>query len=80
MKSDRLYCRYREKTKQYEDSHTIGELMNRVKEEGSIFRKPLRTSYDYMKLLNKEFKEYKVLVIDDKDGLYSIPFFKSCHK
>lgn len=48
--------------------------MNRVKDVGSIFGKPLRTSYDYMKLLNKEYKEYKVLVIDDKDELYSIAF------
>lgn len=49
--------------------------MNRKIDVGSVFGNAQRTSYEYMKLLNKEYNgEFKVLVVDDKDGLHSIPF------
>lgn len=34
-----------------------------------------RTSYEYMKLLNKKTNgNFKKLVVDDKDGLHLLPF------
>ena len=49
--------------------------MKRKIDVGSVFGNAQRTSYEYMKLLNKEYNgEFKVLVVDDKDGLHSIPF------
>ncbi len=42
---------------------------------GSAFGNAQRTSYEYMNLLSKTKKDnFKTLVIDDKDGLHSIPF------
>ena len=42
---------------------------------GSVFGNAQRTSYEYMKLLSKTKEgNFKTLVIDDKDGLHSIPF------
>lgn len=42
---------------------------------GSVFGTAQRTSYEYMKLLNgKHNGNFKTLVIDDKDGLHSLPF------
>lgn len=42
---------------------------------GSVFCNAQRTSYEYMKLLSKTKKDnFRTLVIDDKDGLHSIPF------
>jgi hypothetical protein len=41
----------------------------------SVFGNAQRTSYEYMNLLSKTKKDnFKTLVIDDKDGLHSIPF------
>ena len=41
----------------------------------SVYSKAQRTSYEYMKLLNEKYKNnYRVLVVDDKDGLHSLPF------
>jgi len=49
--------------------------MIRKIEVGSVFGIAQRTSYEYMKLLNKNFNEgFKTLVVDDKDGLHSLPF------
>lgn len=49
--------------------------MNRIIEVRSVFGNVQRTSYEYMKLLNKNYKDgYRVLIVDDKDGLNSIPF------
>ena len=43
----------------------------------SIFCIAKRTSYEYMKLLNKKTNgNFKTLVADDKDGLHSLPFAK----
>ncbi len=42
---------------------------------GSVFGNAQRTSYEYMKLLNnKKNGDFKTLVIDDKDGLHTLPF------
>lgn len=42
---------------------------------GSVFGNAQRTSYEYMKLLDKKTNgDFKTLVVDDKDGLHSIPF------
>lgn len=42
---------------------------------GSVFGTAQRTSYEYMKLLNEKHNgNFKTLVVDDKDGLHSIPF------
>lgn len=42
---------------------------------GSVFGNAQRTSYEYMKLLNEKHNgNFKTLVIDDKDGLHSLPF------
>ena len=42
---------------------------------GSVFSNAQRTSYEYMRLLSKtKESNFKTLVIDDKDGLHSIPF------
>lgn len=47
---------------------------------GSVFGNAQRTSYEYMILLSKTKEEnFKILVIDDKDDLHSIPFAKSCN-
>lgn len=47
---------------------------------GSVFGNAQRTSYEYMILLSKTKEEnFKILVIDYKDGLHSIPFAKSCN-
>lgn len=41
----------------------------------SVFGNAQRTSYEYMKLLNEKYNNnFKTLVVDDKDGLHSIPF------
>ena len=49
--------------------------MKRKIDVGSVFGNAQRTSYEYMKLLNKECNgNYRTLVIDDKDGLHSLPF------
>ncbi len=45
----------------------------RKKDVKSIYGRPNRTSYEYMKLLKNENK-LNVLIIDDKDALHSIPF------
>ena len=50
--------------------------MNRNKDISSVFGDIQRTSLEYAKLLNKEFKNYSVLVIDDKDCHHSIMFAK----
>ena len=57
-------------------SHIFGGYkMNRIVEVGSVFGNVQRTSYEYMKLLEKKYKSnYSVLIVDDKDGLNSIPF------
>lgn len=47
--------------------------MKRLVEVGSVFGRPQRTSYEYMKKL-KIYNKNKVLIVDDKDGLHSIPF------
>ncbi len=49
--------------------------MLRKNNVGSVFGIAQRTSYEYMKLLNQKTNgNFKTLVIDDKDGLHSIPF------
>jgi hypothetical protein len=49
--------------------------MIRKKDVGSVFGNAQRTSYEYMKLLNEKYNgNFKTLVIDDKDGLHSLPF------
>lgn len=49
--------------------------MKRKNAVGSVYGQPQRISYEYMKNMKKYFKEeYKVLILDDKDGLHSIPF------
>ena len=41
----------------------------------SVYGRAQRTSYEYMKLLNAKYNNnYRVLVVDDKDGLHTIPF------
>ena len=41
----------------------------------SVFGTAQRTSYEYMKLLNEKTNgNFKTLVVDDKDGLHSLPF------
>lgn len=47
--------------------------MKRKIEVGSVFGRPQRTSYEYMKKLKKINKQ-NILIVDDKDGLHSIPF------
>ena len=49
--------------------------MIRKVDVGSVFGNAQRTSYEYMKLLDKKTNgNFKTLVIDDKDGLHSLPF------
>ena len=49
--------------------------MIRKVDVGSVFGTAQRTSYEYMKLLNKKTNgNFKTLVVDDKDGLHSLPF------
>lgn len=49
--------------------------MIRKVDVGSIFGTAQRTSYEYMKLLNKKTNgNFKTLVVDDKDELHSLPF------
>ena len=49
--------------------------MIRKVDVSSVYGKAQRTSYEYMKLLNEKYKNnYRVLVVDDKDGLHSLPF------
>ncbi|HPE14788.1 MAG TPA: hypothetical protein PLT65_03000 [Bacilli bacterium] len=49
--------------------------MNKKIDKRSVFGNVQRTSYEYMKLLDKKCdSNYKVLIVDDKDGLNSIPF------
>lgn len=49
--------------------------MIRKLDVSSVYGKAQRTSYEYMKLLNEKYKNnYRVLVVDDKDGLHSLPF------
>lgn len=50
--------------------------MNRNKDISSVFGDTQRTSLEYAKLLAKEFKNYSVLVVDDKDCHHSIMFAK----
>lgn len=41
----------------------------------SVYGRAQRTSYEYMKLLNEKYNNnYKVLIVDDKDGLHTLPF------
>lgn len=41
----------------------------------SVFGMAQRTSYEYMKFLNEKCNgNFRTLVVDDKDGLHSIPF------
>lgn len=43
----------------------------------SVFGIAQRTSYEYMKLLNEKTNgNFKILVVDDKDGIHSLPFAK----
>lgn len=52
--------------------------MNRKIDVGSVFGNAQRISYEYIKFLNKKYNgNFKTLVVDDKDGLHSIPFAKS---
>ena len=49
--------------------------MIRKRDVGSVFGNAQRISYEYMKFLNEKYQgNFKTLVIDDKDGLHSIPF------
>ncbi len=49
--------------------------MIRKVDVGNVFGTGQRTSYEYMKLLNKKTNgNFKTLVVDDKDGLHSLPF------
>lgn len=49
--------------------------MIRKVDVSSVYGRAQRTSYEYMKLLNEKYKNnYKVLIVDDKDGLHTIPF------
>ena len=49
--------------------------MIRKVDVGSVFGTAQRTSYEYMKLLNEKTNgNFKTLVVDDKDGLHSLPF------
>lgn len=49
--------------------------MIRKVDVSSVYGKAQRTSYEYMKLLNEKYKNnYRVLVVDDKDGLHYLPF------
>ena len=49
--------------------------MIRKVDVGSVFGTAQRTSYEYMKLLNEKTNgNFRTLVVDDKDGLHSIPF------
>ena len=49
--------------------------MIRKVDVGSVFGTAQRTSYEYMKLLNKKTNgSFRTLVVDDKDGLHPIPF------
>ena len=49
--------------------------MKRSIDVKSVYGQLQRTGYEYIKILSKEFENnYNVLVIDDKDGLCSIPF------
>lgn len=58
----------------------LKEKMLRKIDVGSVFGNAQRTSYEYMILLSKTKEEnFKILVIDDKDDLHSIPFAKSCN-
>ena len=54
----------------------LGEnLIIRKVDVGSVFGIAQRTSYEYMKLLNEKTNgNFKTLVVDDKDGLHSLPF------
>jgi hypothetical protein len=53
----------------------LEEKVLRKNNVGSVFGIAQRTSYEYMKLLNQKTNgNFKTLVIDDKDGLHSIPF------
>ena len=49
--------------------------MNRTKEVRSVFGNAQRTSYEYIKFLKEKYNtNFRILVVDDKDGLHSIPF------
>jgi len=49
--------------------------MNRKNDVGSVYGRPDRICYEYIKNMKKYFEEeYNVLILDDKDGLHSIPF------
>ena len=49
--------------------------MIRKVDVSSVYGKAQRTSYEYMKLLNEKTNgNFKTLVVDDKDGLHSLPF------
>ena len=49
--------------------------MIRKVDVGSVFGTAQRTSYEYMKLLNEKTNgNFRTLVVDDKDGLHSLPF------
>ena len=49
--------------------------MIRKNDVKSVFGMAQRTSYEYMKFLNEKYNgNFRTLVVDDKDGLHSIPF------
>lgn len=49
--------------------------MNRTKEVRSVFGNAQRTSYEYIKFLKEKYNtNFRILVVDDKDGLHSFPF------
>ena len=53
-------------------SHIFGGKMNRTKEVRSVFGNAQRTSYEYIKFLKEKYNtNFRILVVDDKDGLHS---------
>ena len=53
----------------------LEEVMIRKIDVKSVFGMAQRTSYEYMKFLNEKYNgNFRTLVVDDKDGLHSIPF------
>lgn len=55
--------------------------MKKVKNTGSVFGVPQRTIYGYIKFLKNKMKNNtNILIIDDKDGLHSLPFLRQDFK
>ena len=51
--------------------------MNRKKDVGSVYGRPDRICYEYIKNMKKFFEEeYNVLILDDKDVLLLIKVLK----